>query len=335
MGTLEVLAIIGLFILGLALLIFCGDFFVDGASGIAKRFHMPEILIGATIVSLGTTLPEVMVSSQAALMGHGETAYGNAIGSVICNTSLIAALSIVLLPSVINKKSYRFPVIFFFIAAAFYAFNAYVFGEFPRISGIVLLIMAAVYFTITIRHSMKENAALKATDGEIEREVQDAETKKTPIWLDLLKLVGGAAGIAVGADLLVDNGTKIATLLGVPESVIALTMVALGTSLPELVTAITSVRKKCPEITVGNVVGANLLNLVLVSGISTTLSPYTIPQEKMFLGQNASLTLDFPVMFLVMGLMTIPALIHGKMKRWQGVILLCLYIGYLILQFCF
>jgi len=329
MGTGEIILAVVLFLVGFALLIFCGDFFVDGATGIAKRLHMPEIIIGATIVSVGTTLPEVMVSSQAALIGHGETAYGNAIGSVICNTALIAAISMICLPAAINKKSYKGPVIFFFIAAVFYAVVAYCFGEFSRLAGIVLLAIAAVYFALNVKNALKNQKA-----GIVEETVEE-EKKESPLWLDLVKLVGGAAGIAIGARLLVDNGTTIATVLGVPESVIALTMVALGTSLPELITAITSVRKKCPEITIGNVVGANLLNLVLVSGISTTLSPYQVPVSKQLFGMNASFVLDIPVMFFVMLIMTIPALIKGKMSRWQGIVLLATYIGYLILQFCF
>ena len=143
----------------------------------------------------------------------------------------------------------------------------------------------------------------------------------------------GAARIALGANLLVDNGTLIAQALGVPESVIALTFVALGTSLPELVTAITSLMKGHSDLSLGNVVGANVFNLVLVSGMSVTLAPFEIPQSATLFGINSSLVLELPVMLLVMALLTIPALVRGKLSRVQGVALLCIYAAFCAVQF--
>ena len=146
-------------------------------------------------------------------------------------------------------------------------------------------------------------------------------------------LILGAALIAVGANLLVDNGTLIAQALGVPESVIALTFVALGTSLPELVTAITSLAKGHGSLSLGNVIGANVFNLVLVSGMSITVSPFSIPQNSTIMGINSSLVMDLPVMFAVMLLLTVPALLKGKLSRWQGVLLLCIYAAFCAVQF--
>ena len=146
-------------------------------------------------------------------------------------------------------------------------------------------------------------------------------------------LIGGAAVIAVGANLLVDNGTLIAQALGVPESVIALTFVALGTSLPELVTAITSLIKGHGSLSLGNVIGANILNLVLVSGVASVLRPFSIPQEKMLFGVNASLVLDMPLMLFVMVFLTIPALATKKLHRYQGIVLLCIYAAFCVIQF--
>ena len=143
----------------------------------------------------------------------------------------------------------------------------------------------------------------------------------------------GAALIALGANLLVENGTLIAQALGVPESVIALTFVALGTSLPELVTAITSLIKGHGALSLGNVIGANLFNLVLVSGVSVTLAPFSIPQAAEIGGINASLVLDLPVMFLVMALLTLPALVRGKLSRLQGLALLAIYAAFCVVQF--
>ena len=146
-------------------------------------------------------------------------------------------------------------------------------------------------------------------------------------------LIGGAAVIAVGANLLVDNGTLIAQALGVPESVIALTFVALGTSLPELVTAITSLIKGHGSLSLGNVIGANILNLVLVSGVASVLRPFSIPHEKMLFGVNASLVLDMPLMLFVMAFLTIPALATKKLHRYQGIVLLCIYAAFCVIQF--
>ena len=154
-----------------------------------------------------------------------------------------------------------------------------------------------------------------------------------PLPRTLILLVVGAVAIAIGANLLVDNGTLIAQSLGVPESVIALTFVALGTSLPELVTAITSLIKGHSDLSVGNVVGANVFNLVLVSGVSVTLAPFTIPQSNTLFGINSSLVLDLPVMLLVMLIMTVPALAKGRMNRAQGIILLAIYAAFCVIQF--
>ncbi|MBR5365374.1 MAG: calcium/sodium antiporter [Clostridia bacterium] len=323
-----------LFLLGLLFLIKGGDWFVDGATGIARRFHIPEIIVGATVVSIGTTLPEVMVSATSAVMGHGEIAYGNAIGSVICNTALVSALTLAILPGTVDRKSFRTPVIFFFLAAAFYILNAYLFGGFARWSGIVLLLIFAVYMILTIRQGLS-GAGNDALDGEGGKEDEKPiePVRAHPLWLDLVLLIVGAAFIAVGADLLVDNGTKIAGALGVPESVIALTFVALGTSLPELVTAITSLAKGHGALSLGNVVGANLFNLVLVSGMAITLNPFELPAGKTVGGMNASLVVDVPVMLIVMWIMTIPALITGRMRRWQGISLLVIYAAFCVFQF--
>ena len=315
-----------LFILGLVLLIKGGDWFVDGATGIAHRFGVPELLIGATIVSIGTTLPEVMVSATSALSGHGEIAYGNAIGSIICNTALIAALTIAIRPAPVTRSALALPVCFFFASAAYYAFTVYTTGGFSRTNGLVLVAIFALYIALNVHSAMKT----AQPDTAVEDPAADHSMGK-----DLLLLVVGAVLIAFGANLLVDNGTLIAQAMGVPESVIALTLVALGTSLPELVTAITALVKGHGALSLGNIVGANLFNLVLVSGVSILLSPFSLPAGKTIAGYNASLVVDVPLMFLVMALMTLPALVRGKLSRWQGIILLAIYAGFCIFQFCF
>ena len=311
-----------LFIVGLLFLIKGGDWFVDGASALARRFHLPELLIGATVVSIGTTLPEVMVSTMSALSGHGEIAYGNAIGSVICNAALIAAITIAVRPGRVDPKTLKTPVAFFFAAAAIYCIAAYVFGRFTRVMGIIMLAVFVAYMAANVLQ-MKNTPA-----GE-----QEESEDEMPLAKTLILLVLGAVLIAVGANLLVDNGTLIAQALGVPESVIALTFVALGTSLPELVTAITSPVKGHSDLSLGNIVGANVFNLVLVSGMSITLAPFTIPQSATLFGINSSLVLDLPVMLAVMLILTVPALVKGKLHRAQGILLLAIYAAFCAVQF--
>ncbi len=379
-----------LFCIGLFMLIKGGDWFVDGSTGIARKLRLPEILIGATVVSIGTTLPEVMVSAQGALQGSGDMAYGNAIGSIICNTSLIAALTIAIKPSKTDRRSMILPVCFFFGAAAFYVFTAYFFGTFYRWVGIVLLIAFAAYMVINVIKAKKAMTDNKVSVEEVaeaaEEDVSEDKqgtvgdflgflligaamiaaqiilvlaTEETSLLsgvigaialiIGILKaalgkklkllnsnvmfLILGAAIIAIGADFLVDNGMAIAKAIGVPETVIALTFVALGTSLPELVTAITSLIKGHGSLSLGNIIGANLFNLVLVSGVATTINPFDVPSGSMLFGHPMSLVLDIPLMMAVMLLLTVPTLIRGKLSRAQGIILLCLYAAFCVVQF--
>ena len=315
-----------LFAVGFLLLIKGGDWFVDGATGIARRFHLPDIIVGATVVSIGTTLPEVMVSATGAMLGQGAMAYGNAIGSIICNTALIAGISVAFNPGPANAKTMKMPVIFFFSSAALYCVAAYLLGQFPRWMGLVMLAIFVVYLILNVRQGLKH-------PDEVEEEEDDGDAKPRTLLMELVLLVVGAALIAVGADLLVEHGTIIAQFLGVPETVIALTFVALGTSLPELVTTITSLKKGHASLGIGNVIGANVFNLVLVSGVAVTLAPFEVPVGKLLLGRNASLVLDIPLMLIVMLLLCVPALTRKKLERWQGVLLLCIYAAFCLFQF--
>ena len=372
-----------LFAVGLVLLIKGGDWFVDGAVGIAKRFHLPDIVVGATVVSIGTTLPEVMVSTTGALAGSGAMAYGNAIGSIICNTALIAAISITCNPGPVNVKSMRTPAIFFFMSAALYCLAAYLLGEFPRWMGFAMLAIFVCYMLLTVRNGLKNPDAAAEEEEEEEsagipwvsliivglvaaaialsgmffessplwfaivmiviiaavlllgKKINKESDAPRQLWMELILLVAGAGIIAVGADLLVEHGQVIALGLGVPETVVALLFVALGTSLPELVTTITSLKKGRASLGVGNVIGANVFNLVLVSGVAVSLAPFAVPAENTLLdtGLNLSLVLDIPVMLGVMVLMILPALLRKKLGRWQGIALLGIYIAFCVCQF--
>ena len=366
-----------LFAIGLVLLIKGGDWFVDGATGIAKRFNLPDIVVGATVVSIGTTLPEVMVSTTGALQGSGAMAYGNAIGSIICNTALIAAISIMVNPGPVNTKSMKTPAIFFFCSAALYCLASYILGEFPRWMGFVMLAIFVAYTILTVRNGLKNPDAAEEEEEEEEEgdgkgiwgevallvacaagvailssvvtgilmcaafavytflKVKPAKEGGKSLIEELLFLVIGAGVIAVGADFLVEHGQIIAIELGVPETVVALLFVALGTSLPELVTTITSLKKGRASLGVGNVIGANVFNLVLVSGVAVSLAPFEVPCENFLLntGLNMSLVFEIPVMLGVMSLMIFPTLAAKKLARWQGILLLGIYVAFCICQF--
>ena len=297
---------------------------MDSAVGIAKRFRVPEIIIGATVVSIGTTLPEVMVSATAAINNNGAIAYGNAIGSIICNTALIAAITIAIRPAPVNKKAIITPVIFFFVSVAIYLVAAYIFGRFDRWLGIVMLIVFGIYMATTVYSGFKNPVENQNEDND--------ESAKTSLVKDIIVLIVSAALIAFGADMLEASSVSIATMAGIPTEVIGVTIVALCTSLPELVTAVTALVKGHGALSLGNIIGANIFNLVLVSGAAVTISPFVIPEGSKLFGFNTSQILEIPLMVGVMALMTLPALIKGKLHRWQGITLLGIYIAFVILQ---
>ena len=313
-----------LFAVGVVLLIKGGDWFVDSAVGIAKRFRVPEIIIGATVVSIGTTLPEVMVSVTAAMNQNGAIAYGNAIGSIICNTALIAALTIAIRPAPVNKKAVVTPVLFFFVSAAIYMVAAYIFGRFDRWLGIVMLCVFGVYMAMTIYKGFKN--PVEAHDEE------EQDAPGSSLLKNVIVLIASAALIAIGADMLEGSSVSLATMAGIPTEVVGVTVVALCTSLPELVTAITALAKGHGALSLGNIIGANIFNLVLVSGAAVTISPFVIPEGSKLFGFNTSQLIEIPLMVGVMALMTLPALFKGKLRRWQGVTLLGLYAAFVVLQ---
>lgn len=306
-----------LFILGLILICLGGDRLVDAAVAIAKKLGIPQIVVGATIVSLGTTLPEILVSTTAAFDGSASIAAGNAFGSIICNTALIAGLTQTIRPSKkIEAAAIRWRGIFFFAVLIGMNLYAYLTEKFNRPAGVVLLLLFVVYAYLNIKRA--------GSEGE-ESEEEDGKKESGPIWKHLLILVVCAVLLYFGANLLVDNGILIAEALGVPERVIAVTFIALGTSLPELVTSLVSIIKGYGNVGLGNVVGANILNMLLVIGIPSAIAG--IPLER------STILVDMPLGLLVMAVLLIPILIRKKSSRVQGVALLAIYTVYCIASF--
>lgn len=307
--------IILLFVLGLVLIIKGGDWFVDAAGWIAEVSGIPRFIVGATIVSVATTLPELFVSSIAASKGQAEMAIGNAIGSVTANTALIMALSMVFLPVTLKRKDYLFKsVLLMGTVALLWALCGD--GTLPVARGVIMFVVFALFIWENVKAAKKE-------DANEPEEKPEKPTRQT-VLKNIVLFVLGAAGIVIGSDLLVDNGTLLAQRLGVPENVVALTAVAIGTSLPELVTAITSIVKKEASLSVGNVIGANLIDTALILPVCSLISGGTLHVSP------ATVRIDMPVCLAVTMIALIPALISQRFRRWQGVVLIAIYVAYLL-----
>ncbi len=311
-----------LFALGLVLIIKGGDFFVDAASWIAEASGIPKFIIGATIVSFATTMPEMLVSIFAALEGNADIAVGNAVGSVTANTGLIMCLSLVCMSCLMTRKQFGVK------AALLLAAVAAVFG-FTRDGSLSVLesVLILVIFVGFIAESLiaaRSEQGMETVEGR-----EKPRTDKKTILVNVGKFVLGAAGIVLGAQLLIDNGKAIASALGVPDAIIAATMIAIGTSLPELVTTITAIRKKQSSLSVGNIIGANIMDLTLIMPLCALIQgrPLTV--------LNQGQVLDIPACLIVSAAAMVPALIMGRFKKWQGYLIGGLYVVYLAVMFVF
>lgn len=334
-GNVETFLMYLLFVVGVVLIVKGGDWFVDGAVWVAEVTKIPKFIIGATIVSLATTLPEIIVSTIAAIQGHqilmsgvGDyiaasqakvgMAIGNGIGSVICNTALIMAISMIFMPIAVNRKDFT-PKSACLLAALVALLLFSIKGSFSIIGAVVLLVIFILYIVENVI-SAKKTKGLEPPEEE-----EKPKTDKKSIIVNILKVIIGAAGIVFGSQLLVNNGSKIAASWGVSEALIGVTIVAIGTSLPELVTAITSVVKKQASMSVGNVIGANVIDTTLILSVCSFVYGGKLPVS----AQN--IYLDFPVAILVTLIAVVPTLIWKKFNRWQGILLVVIYIVYLVL----
>lgn len=312
------------FLLGLGIMIISGNKFVDSATSIAKKTGMSTLLVGATVVSLATTIPELTVSTISVLNGISEMAVGNAIGSTICNTSFIAGIVLSMLKVKVDKS---FKLRGFFLIGALLVMIIFSVDSHLKVwEGFFLLMMMISYFVFNIKQNKKE----KQTEEYVEEE-------NTPsfLWIFMVFAIS-ILGVVIGSQLLITHGVDIAEGLGVPEAVIALTMIAIGTSLPELVTAITSLLKKTGGLSIGNVLGANILNITLILGVCAVLSSGGLPLTNTYvLGKSFPMTLliDLPLALVVTLIFVIPPMMKGQTYRWQGVVLLALYATYLTFLF--
>lgn len=305
--------IILLFVLGLVLIIKGGDLFVDAASWIAEASGIPKFIIGATVVSFATTLPELLVSVIAAVNGKADMAVGNAVGSVTANMGLVMGISIVWLPAVLKRSTLAFKGTLMALSCALLLILTR--GGSLRTMGAVLML---VIFLIFIFENVQDARLSVGT----ERSAGHKYEKKVVIK-NVVKFVLGIVGIVVGARLLVNQGSELACRMGVSEAIISVTLVAIGTSLPELVTTITALVKKQASLSIGNIIGANIIDLTVILPICTLISGGSLSLS------SQSMTLDMPVCLLICVFAVAPPLILGKFKRWQGAAMLCAYFAYM------
>lgn len=318
---MEILVPVLLFIVGAVFVIKGGDYFVDAATWIAEVSGIPKLIIGATVVSIATTLPEMLVSIMAATQGKVDMSIGNAVGSVTANIGLIMALSLIFMPGLIKRSDYLLKSVLMLLASAIIVACGLT-GKISISFCVLLLIVYAVFMYENVS-SAKKNMA------ENKEEEKDASLKeKKTVITNIAKFVLGTVGIVWGADLLVDNGSELARLLGVSERIIGVTLVAVGTSLPELITTITAIAKKQSSLSVGNILGANIMDLTLIMPLSSVISGQALPVAQ------TSAMIDLPASLLVGVIAVVPAMIKSKFSRWQGFVLLGVYISYIIIT-CF
>ena len=312
-----------LFAVGLVLIIKGGDWFVDAAVWIAEVSGIPQFIIGATIVSLATTLPELTVSVMGTLNGEVDLAVGNAVGSVTANLGLIMGISIVCIPAAVKRSQFNMKALLM-AAAAIMLWLLCRGGALQVLPSILLLVIFGVYVWENIRD------AKSGVDARLEKEEhsdrpnhENSHKKQLPMQIG--KFLVCVAAIVLGSNLLIEKGSEIAVMLGVPSAIIGVTMVAIGTSLPELVTTLTAIAKKEASMSIGNILGANVIDLTLILPVCSLISG-----GRLTIGEQST-ALDMPMCAIVSILAILPPLFKGKFYRWQGVLLLAVYAAYVVI----
>lgn len=318
---MDLFVTIVLLVLGILFVVKGGDLFVDAASWIAEVSGIPKLIIGATIVSVATTLPEMLVSVIAATQGKVDMSIGNAVGSVTANLGLIMAIAVICMPGKAKRKDYMMKSALMLIACVVVVVCG-VIGNVGLIASILLLV---VFIVFIVDNVMQAKNTLSDKSNSCEKDKNKLPIDKKIIISNVAKFIVGAIGIVWGADLLVDNGSELARIIGVSERIIGVTLVAIGTSLPELITTITAIAKKQSALSVGNIIGANIMDLTLIMPLSSIISGKALPVSA------TSAMLDLPVCLIVGLIAVAPTMIKSKFSRWQGFVLLGVYAVYLIL----
>lgn len=308
-----------LIVFGFVLLIKGADFLVDGASSVAKKFHIPEIVIGLTIVSIGTSMPELFVSTTSALQGSADMSIGNIIGSNVCNLLLILGLSAAISPVRFQKSTTHIEIPMCFAITLVFLTMSNTSQMLSRLDGIILLVLFVGFIGYTLY------VAKKGVADAPEEEAQDSKSKNSVVK-DIILIVVGIAALKFGGDLTVDNAVVVAEHLGISEKVIGLTILAFGTSLPELVTSVMAAIKGNDDIAIGNIIGSNIFNMLMIIGLTACLTS---------LSYNVSYNIQLYILLFALILMEVFAFTKpkGQMNRLNGIIYVCLYGAYLALLF--
>jgi len=312
--TLETMMIfdIVLIVLGVMMVLKGADYLTEGASAVARRMNIPEIIIGLTIVAAGTSAPELFVSLVSALSGTPDMAVGNVVGSNTMNCMLIVGTAAMVAPMTISRSTVKKDIPFSVAASVLLlliAFDSFL----GRLDGILLLLGFVVFMTYTLRLAKKH-------DEEHEEEIRT----HNPVWKNALYIVGGLLLLLVGSNVFVDHASNLALSLGISEGVVGLTVVAGGTSLPELATSVVAARKGQSAIAIGNVIGSNVFNILLILGLTATISPMQI---------EGITTIDMAVMLISVTLVWLFSFTRFTVERWEGAVLVggyLMYLGWLI-----
>lgn len=312
-----------LIIIGFVLLIKGADFLVEGSSNVAKRFHIPEIIIGLTIISIGTSMPELFVSITSALDGYPDMAIGNVIGSNIVNLLFILGLSSIIKSVAFKRKTRLIEIpICLFVSIAFMII-CNIGQDVSRLDGIILIALFILFIIYTIVMAFKGEAFDKEEDNA---EEEKEEEKKGSTLKDILFIVLGIVALKVGGDLAVDNAVNVAKILGLSEKIISITILAIGTSLPELVTSVSAAIKGKSDIAIGNILGSNIFNMLLIIGTSSLIKPIVY---------NMSYNKDLIILIAATTILSLFPLIppKNKMSRMNGFIYVIMYLGYMVSLF--
>jgi cation:H+ antiporter len=318
------IVVVLLLVVGFALLIKGADFFVEGSSSVAKRFHVPSIVIGLTVVAMGTSLPETAVSVTASITNNNELAVSNAIGSNIFNLMVVIGLCAFLSPVPVGKETIRRDIPFSAICAVLLlALGICGIGDaagmtLGRIDGILFLVIFVGYIISLVRRTLKAQKAGEAVEVE---GGSDEEIKLLSVPKSLLFIVGGAAAIAFGGDLTVDTASRIALELGMSQTLVGLTIVSIGTSLPELVTSFVAARKNEVGMALGNAIGSNVFNILMVLGIASAISPIAFIQENI---------IDIAILLAFTLIVWLFAATKQQLSRKEGFVMLVLYAAYAV-----
>lgn len=312
--------------LGFALLVKGADFLVDGASGVAKRFHIPEIIIGLTIVSIGTSMPELFVSITSAIDGYSDMAIGNVIGSNLCNLLLILGISAAINPIIFKKETKLIEIPICIGTSIVFLILANIGNSISRIDAIILIALFIAFICYTIMMAKKGEDFDEISEEEKQRSAE--EGKKRKIIVNIIYIIVGIIALKIGGDLVVEHSEKIAKMFNVSDKIIGLTIVAIGTSLPELVTSVTAALKKNSDIAIGNIIGSNIFNMLLIIGATAAISP---------MNYNTSYNLQ-------MGILIVATIVLGifpytdrkdEMTISNGITYLMLYALYMAMLFAF